>query len=340
MQGELVERFFDGIEKYSPDLVSWNGSASTSRSPRCVRSPPACRRRATGKRATAIPPSATTTTSAVFLPAVYGSYGTFRPLTRLLPPPLQNAALLLGLPGSWDSQATKGLGRPGSAAPYRHSPILRDRRSQHLSHLPALRDDAWPCFTRERYAEELATGASPYYAPVPEGTAFRRIPRAWPTASSGRKVVSLPVESATVAALTHAGEGVIRDGKTVFVPGALPGENIKSVYPPPPTRRGGARGRLTAPPELRLVVLAVGAGTTEFDVFARQRTGDENSLAVADDALARVGERGDRRGLDGRGDDFTTAQTGGSQARRNSAKCGSLPAPARNRVFTRSNSSA
>jgi 23S rRNA (uracil1939-C5)-methyltransferase len=30
-----------------------------------------------------------------------------------------------------------------------------------------------------------------------------------------------------VAALTHAGEGVIRDGKTVFVPGALPGENIK-----------------------------------------------------------------------------------------------------------------
>lgn len=44
---------------------------------------------------------------------------------------------------------------------------------------------------------------------------------------SGRKVLSPTVESATVAALTHAGEGVIRDGKTVFVPGALPGENIK-----------------------------------------------------------------------------------------------------------------
>jgi predicted PolB exonuclease-like 3'-5' exonuclease len=25
-EGELVQRFFDGIEKYSPDLVSWNGS--------------------------------------------------------------------------------------------------------------------------------------------------------------------------------------------------------------------------------------------------------------------------------------------------------------------------
>lgn len=44
---------------------------------------------------------------------------------------------------------------------------------------------------------------------------------------SGRKVVTQTVESATVAALTHAGEGIIRDGKTVFVPGALPGENIK-----------------------------------------------------------------------------------------------------------------
>jgi len=26
-EGELVQRFFDGIEKFSPDLVSWNGSA-------------------------------------------------------------------------------------------------------------------------------------------------------------------------------------------------------------------------------------------------------------------------------------------------------------------------
>src|SRR5439155_802357 len=26
-EGELVQRFFDGIEKFSPDLVSWNGSS-------------------------------------------------------------------------------------------------------------------------------------------------------------------------------------------------------------------------------------------------------------------------------------------------------------------------
>jgi 23S rRNA (uracil1939-C5)-methyltransferase len=44
---------------------------------------------------------------------------------------------------------------------------------------------------------------------------------------SGRKLVTGTVEVATVAALTHAGEGIIRGGKTVFVPGALPGESIR-----------------------------------------------------------------------------------------------------------------
>jgi 23S rRNA (uracil1939-C5)-methyltransferase len=44
---------------------------------------------------------------------------------------------------------------------------------------------------------------------------------------SGRKLVTETVEAATVAALTHAGEGIIRGGKTVFVPGALPGESIR-----------------------------------------------------------------------------------------------------------------
>ena len=44
---------------------------------------------------------------------------------------------------------------------------------------------------------------------------------------SGRKVVSQAIEVATVAGLTHTGEGIVRDGKAVFVPGALPGESIK-----------------------------------------------------------------------------------------------------------------
>ena len=44
---------------------------------------------------------------------------------------------------------------------------------------------------------------------------------------SGKRLTSAAVETATVAALTHAGEGVVRDGKTAFVAGALPGESIK-----------------------------------------------------------------------------------------------------------------
>jgi 23S rRNA (uracil1939-C5)-methyltransferase len=44
---------------------------------------------------------------------------------------------------------------------------------------------------------------------------------------SGKRLTSTAVEVATVAALTHAGEGVVRDGKTAFVPGALPGESIE-----------------------------------------------------------------------------------------------------------------
>jgi 23S rRNA (uracil1939-C5)-methyltransferase len=45
--------------------------------------------------------------------------------------------------------------------------------------------------------------------------------------SRSRRIVSEVEEVATVAALTHAGEGVVRDGKTAFVAGALPGERIR-----------------------------------------------------------------------------------------------------------------
>ena len=43
---------------------------------------------------------------------------------------------------------------------------------------------------------------------------------------SGRKVVAAAVETATVAGLTHTGEGIVRGGKAIFVAGALPGETI------------------------------------------------------------------------------------------------------------------
>ena len=36
-------------------------------------------------------------------------------------------------------------------------------------------------------------------------------------------------ECGRVAALTHEGEGIVREGKTVFIPGALPGETVRFV---------------------------------------------------------------------------------------------------------------
>ncbi len=38
-----------------------------------------------------------------------------------------------------------------------------------------------------------------------------------------------PEERARVVALTHEGEGIVREGKTVFIPGALPGETVRFV---------------------------------------------------------------------------------------------------------------
>jgi 23S rRNA (uracil1939-C5)-methyltransferase len=42
-----------------------------------------------------------------------------------------------------------------------------------------------------------------------------------------RRLASEVEEVATVAALTHDGEGIVREGKAAFVPGALPGESIR-----------------------------------------------------------------------------------------------------------------
>ncbi|HEX7417428.1 MAG TPA: hypothetical protein VF315_05165, partial [Steroidobacteraceae bacterium] len=44
-----------------------------------------------------------------------------------------------------------------------------------------------------------------------------------------RAVNPAGLESGTVAALTHEGEGVVKTGKTAFVPGALPGELVRFV---------------------------------------------------------------------------------------------------------------
>jgi len=100
-----------------------------------------------------------------------------------------------------------------------------------------------------------------------------------------------------------------------------------------------AAGRDSTPQPAPPRHVGVGAGTTEPDAFARQRTGNENSLAVADDALTRVGERGGpsrtRRSAKRLYDPLKPVFPRRAGIRRNE---GSLPA--RSSAFTRSSSSA
>jgi 23S rRNA (uracil1939-C5)-methyltransferase len=47
--------------------------------------------------------------------------------------------------------------------------------------------------------------------------------------ADGARVPARASECARVDALTHQGEGIVRGGKTVFIPGALPGETVRFV---------------------------------------------------------------------------------------------------------------
>ena len=96
---ELVQRFFDGIEKYSPDLVSWNGSGFDLpvlhyrallhgvQAPRFWETGDEDRR------------SATTTTSAAITGATPTSWTCCPPSRAAGARSLANMAMLLGLPG-------------------------------------------------------------------------------------------------------------------------------------------------------------------------------------------------------------------------------------------------
>src|SRR5687768_11270754 len=59
-------------------------------------------------------------------------------------------------------------------------------------------------------------------------TPFRRVPGRLENGvvSTPSRAAGAAIETGLVADLTHEGEGVIRNGKTVFVAGALPGERV------------------------------------------------------------------------------------------------------------------
>src|SRR5262249_55618103 len=121
-----------------------------------------------------------------------------------------------------------GLGGLPGRGSHWNPALLRDGRSQHLSRLPAIRADAGPPDARtSRRGGGAGEGdaACRYRAPlcgIPRRLGWDRV-----KGSTSGQTAAAPEEIATVAGLTHEGEGVVRGGKTAFVAGALPGETIR-----------------------------------------------------------------------------------------------------------------
>ena len=125
-EAELVQRFFDGIEKYTPDLVSWNGSGFDL--PvlhyRALRhgivAPRYWERATTTRHSASTTISAATTARHLDLMDVLSSYQARARVS------LQGAAVLLGLPGKLGMSGEQGLGRvPGTGRSTRSATTAR-----------------------------------------------------------------------------------------------------------------------------------------------------------------------------------------------------------------------
>ena len=151
VERELVERFFDGIEKFTPELVSWNGGGFDLPVLHYRALRLRCRRRATGKRATKTTPFATTTISAAFTGATSTSWTCLSGYQARARASLSDTAVLLGFPGK--------LGFYGSQVwdAYRAGELTRIRRYCETDVI-----NTWLIFLRFQHMRgRLTTPASP-----------------------------------------------------------------------------------------------------------------------------------------------------------------------------------
>ena len=139
---DLIERFFDGLDKFTPDLVSWNGAGFDL---------PVLHYRSLLHSVTAARYWETGDSDQSFRYSNYLSRFHWRhmDLMDILSgfqgrgrASLQDIATLLGLPGKARHARRRGLGRVSAGRPRAHPRLLRDRRAQHLPDLSALRADA------------------------------------------------------------------------------------------------------------------------------------------------------------------------------------------------------
>ena len=225
-EGELVQRFFDGIEKFSPDLVSWNGSGFDLP---VLHLPGAARRGAgaalLGDRRRRIRAFRYNNYLSRYhwrhtdlMDVLSGFQNRGRGVARQhgVPAGAAGQARLLraarcGMPG-WPaiSSASAATARPTCSTPSSST----------------CASSCCAASSRPRsYAEEIERVKA-----LLRG-AQRAAPRRIPARLGGGGVSAAARAGRGVrdasAGLTHEGEGVVRGGKTAFVAGALPGERIR-----------------------------------------------------------------------------------------------------------------
>ena len=230
-EAELIARFFDGIEKYTPDLVSWNGSGFDL---------PVLHYRAlkAGVQAPRYWETGDEDTS-----FRYNNY-----LSRFHWRHLDLMDVLVRLPGSrraprsatwprcWDCPGKLGFSgaRSGTRCWPDSSAAVRNYCETDVlnTYLVLLRfelfrgrldQDAYRAGTRA----PARTGCAP-----PREAHHQQFLEAWEP-DGLRPARPALVETGRVDSLNHEGEGVVRGGKTAFVSGALPGE-IGELRPSPP----------------------------------------------------------------------------------------------------------
>src|SRR5207237_4286315 len=161
-------------------------------------------------------------------------------------------------PGQARLRGQSGLGGLAERQPRGDSPLLRDRRAQHLADLPPLCAAARPRHPRAAPGGDRAReSAAARLARAPPRRVPRRLgdgpvspaARSAPSPAEARSAEA-PAETATVSGLTRDGEGVVRAGKTVFVAGARPPGRVR--FPPArphrPHAAGGPLRIVRAPP--------------------------------------------------------------------------------------------
>ena len=222
---ELVQRFFDGLERYSPVLVSWNGSGFDLP----VLNYRALRHGVNAHRYWEVGEHDRDFRYNNYLEplslAAHRSHGRAVGLRRERPRVARARVAADRLAGQARDRRRARVVRVSARRACGDSRLLRNRRAEYLPHLSALRADARRARCR---------GATRRSSRSSKRSSRNRIGRICSSISSSGRRRGMRADGAaivtTIIDLTHDGVGVADiDGRRVFVADALPGERVEIV---------------------------------------------------------------------------------------------------------------